>query len=175
MIRLFAADTGSNSSKETARRLLAVASQRVWGLAQLPPLAHRPGGKPFFPDLPQYHFNLSHTRGLCLCALSDRPVGVDIEVVRPRRPGLPRYVMSEEELRGFDGTWEDFARIWTLKEAYCKYLGRSIFPPRTVPAPPPVPYRSYEGPGWRAAVCGAELPPEAPEWLSDALPPERPI
>lgn len=141
-------------SRAAARRLLARSVWEAWGWTQLPALAQGEQGKPFFPDFLQHHFNLSHTGGLCLCALSEAgPVGVDIERVRPRRPALPRYAMSEEEFSAFDGSWEDFYRIWTLKEAYCKYLGRSIFPPRAVPAPPPVPYRCFSGEGWRAALC----------------------
>lgn len=77
--------------------------------------------------------------------------------------------MNDEEFAAFDGTWADFARVWTLKEAYCKYLGRSIWPPRAVPVPPPVPYRTYEGDGWRAALCGTEALPPAIRMVSSAL------
>lgn len=152
--------------RAAARRLLALSVQEAWGWEQLPVPARGERGKPFFPNFPQYHFNLSHTAGLCLCALSEAgPVGVDIERVRPRRADLPRYVMSEEEFSVFDGSWEEFYRIWTLKEAYCKLLGRSIFPPRAAPAPPPVPYRCFSGEGWRAAVCGEETLPGRIAWV----------
>ena len=100
------------------------------------------------------------------CALSDEgEVGVDIEVVKPRKEGLPRYVMSEEELAAFDGTWEDFTRIWTLKEALVKYRGTSVAKARAVTVPPDVPYRSYEGEGWRAALCCEGEPPAEINWV----------
>ena len=159
---------GAAFSRETegraaARALLDFALRDAWGWAETPPVARGEHGKPYFPDYPARHFNLSHTAGLCLCALSEAgEVGTDIERVRPRGEGLPRYVMSGEEYASFDGTWEDFYRVWTLKEAFVKFRGRSIFPPRAVPAPPPVPYRCYAGEGWRAALCGegGELPEE---------------
>ena len=165
MILLLGAAAARADGSAAARRLLALGVRERWGLEELPALERRPGGKPCFPAFPQYHFNLPHTDGLCLCALSDAPVGVDAEQVRRRRAGLPRYVMSDAEFAAFDGSWEEFTRIWTLKEAYCKYLGRSIWPPRTVPVPPPVSFHTYSGPGWRAALCGTEPLPPAVQML----------
>ena len=156
-------------SRRAARVLLALAVREVWGWTQLPPVVRGEQGKPFFPDRPERHFNLSHTAGLCLCALSAAgPVGADIERLRPRRPELPRYVMSDGELAVFDGSWEKFYEVWTLKEAYCKFLGGSVFPPRAVPAPPPVPWRIYRGEGWRAALCGAGAPEAQLRWVDIA-------
>lgn len=149
--------------RAAVRALLAFALRNTWGWDETPPIARGQFGKPCFPNCPDRQFSLSHTEGLCLCVLSDGgAVGVDIERVRPRRAGLPRYVMSDGEFAAFDGTWEDFTRIWTLKEAFVKLRGGSIFPPRQVPAPPPVPCRCYAGDGWRAALCaeGGELPGE---------------
>lgn len=156
--------------RQAAHALLGRALETVWGWREVPELAYGAWGKPFFPAFPDHGFNLSHTEGFCLCALSDcGAVGVDIERVRPRRAGLPEYVLSQGELAGFDGTWTRFYELWTQKEAYCKYLGRSILPPREIPAPPPVPYRAYGGEGWRAALCGAEPLPESVRWLDPEM------
>ena len=98
MIRIFGVKTEQNQSKETARRLLAFAALETWGWEELPTIDRGKQGKPFFPDCPDRHFNLSHTDGFALCVLSDEgEVGVDIERVRGRKETLPRYVMSEEE------------------------------------------------------------------------------
>ena len=56
----------------------------------LPPIRTTSLGKPYFPDHPDVHFNLSHTAGAVLVALSDRPVGVDIERIRPVSPRTMR-------------------------------------------------------------------------------------
>lgn len=155
-------------SRPAARALLSFAVRDTWGWEQLPNLGYGALGKPFFSDYPNLSFNLSHTVGLCLCALSDAgPVGVDIERVRPRRAGLPRYVMQDKEFAAFDGSWTQFYEIWTQKEAYCKYLGGAIFPPKAMPAPPPVPYRTYIGNGWRATLCGMEPLPAEILWLDE--------
>ena len=168
MIRLYGAKfTEKDKGRETAHRLLAFAVSRAWGWDEVPRQERGVWGKPFFPaPYSDFRFNLSHTEGLALCALSDEgEVGVDIEVIKPRKEGLPRYVMSEEEFAAFDGTWEDFTRIWTLKEALVKYRGTSVAKARAVTVPPDVPYRSYEGEGWRAALCCEGEPPAEINWV----------
>ena len=123
------------------------------------------GGGRRFPGLGSRWFSLSHSGGLALCALSGGPVGVDVERVRPRRAGLPAYVLSPAELARFDGSWEEFYRLWTLKEAWCKREDAPLYPPRNVPAPPPCPHAAYAGEGWRAAVCFHGAPPGGIRWL----------
>ena len=63
--------------------LLLWALGEAWGFRVLPPLARTERGKPYFPQFPGLHFNLSHSGQLTLCALSHLPVGVDIEQLRP--------------------------------------------------------------------------------------------
>lgn len=147
-----------------AHPLLALAARR-WGLDALPQLQYSPRGKPLFAGDSDRWFSLSHSGGIALCALSDQPVGVDVELVRPRRPGLPKYVLSPDELAGFDGSWEDFYRLWTLKESWCKREDTPLFPPRNVPVPPPCPHKSYAGPEWRGAVCCHDTPPDGILWV----------
>lgn len=144
--------------------LLKLAVRECWGWTALPPVERSPRRKPCLPDWPDRWFSLSHSGGIALCALSFAPVGVDVEVVRPRRAGLPAYVLSESELAGFDGSWEDFYRLWTLKESWCKREDIPLFPPRELPTPPPCPHKSYAGEDWRAAVCCADAPPQAILW-----------
>ena len=80
-------------------------------------VAREPSGKPYFPDAPEVCFSLSHTRGAVLAALSDRPVGADLELVRPAPPHLARRVGQEGE---------DFFRSWVRREARGKRTGEGI-------------------------------------------------
>ncbi len=158
-------------SRRLAWPLLSAAVRIHWGWDALPPVGRSPRGKPFFPGLDGRWFSLSHSGGLALCALSDGgPVGVDVELVRPRRPKLPAYVLSPGELAPFDGSWGEFYRLWTLKESWCKREDIPLFPPRGVPAPPPCPHGCYAGEGWRAAVCCHDAPPPAIRWLDGVQP-----
>ena len=80
-------------------------------------------GKPFFVDNPVF-FSLSHTKGLCAAAISDCPVGVDIEWCRDSySPRLIEKSLTETERVSYDG---DFTRIWCRKEAMVKMTGKGI-------------------------------------------------
>lgn len=150
--------------RKLAWPLLERAVGLQWGWPALPLVERSPRGRPFFPGLEGHWFSLSHSGGLALCALSDRPVGVDVEVVRPRRAGLPRYVLGGEELGEFDGSWEDFYRLWTRKESWCKREDIPLCPPREA-VPPPGCCADFAGQGWRGAVCCHGAQPEAVAWL----------
>ena len=112
------------------------------------------------------------------CGVGEHPLGVDVELVRPRREGLARYVLSEEEYAWFTlrgGDWGSLYTLWTLKEARVKCSGTGLRQaPRTIAVPLLEPgqtgvldgltFRAYAGEGWRAAVCSA-----GPEPLPEAI------
>ncbi|MBQ8787043.1 MAG: 4'-phosphopantetheinyl transferase superfamily protein [Oscillospiraceae bacterium] len=86
-------------------------------------------GKPFLPDYPNIHFNLSHCRGLLLCGFSDSEIGVDAEQIRPYNGRAAKRIFSDEELELVQKSTvpdEMFFRIWTLKEALGKNLGTGL-------------------------------------------------
>ena len=164
--------------REQAYGLLARGARVHWGLDPLPPMARGPQGKPYFPGAEDRAFNLSHSGSLALCALDDRPVGVDIQLVGPHRPGLPARVCAPEELAWLEEgeLWERFALLWALKECRAKQSGLGLtgtIARIRVPLPRRVGeealldglrFRTYAGPGWRAAACGLSLPPEQIFW-----------
>ena len=116
-------------------------------------------GKPYFPNRPDLCFSLSHTAEHVLCAVGMYPIGVDIEAIRPVKPGVAERVCSSNELQTFD-----FFELWVLKESYYKLNGKSDIPFKeicfsrsndTVLTPDKsVTARLYDDvPGCRAAVC----------------------
>lgn len=87
------------------------------------------GGKPRFVSGPQ--FNISHSGGLAVCALSDSPVGVDIERLRPMRDPIAladRFFAPAEKaaIRASEAPSEAFLEVWVRKEAFLKLSGRGI-------------------------------------------------
>ena len=94
-------------------------------------LAEAPSGKPYFPLSPKYHFSLSHTEGAVLVAVSDQPIGVDIEHYRFVEEAVFDRVLTPNErkamlLHGSD-VKASFLEIWTRKEAYLKWTGEGLF------------------------------------------------
>jgi 4'-phosphopantetheinyl transferase len=78
-----------------------------------------------------FHFNLSHSGEIALCALGgDRTVGIDIEKVRPiqRLESMMERCLVETEKakvtsQPIDQQTHDFLQYWTCKEAYLKAIG----------------------------------------------------
>lgn len=97
-------------------------------------------GKPFAVGL-DVEFNISHSGNMVVCAVDDRPVGIDIEQIRPIDLGIAKRLFTEDELLYLFGhvpDEEDFActsnhemlmrffEIWTAKEAYGKCSGTGV-------------------------------------------------
>ena len=82
-------------------------------------------GKPTVLNCP-WQFNLSHSGYFAACAVSEAPVGIDIEQLRPIRPALMRRVCTEQELRYVGKDSGRFLQLWTAKEAYLKFTGEGI-------------------------------------------------
>lgn len=86
-----------------------------------------------------FHFNLSHSGELALCALGgDCPVGVDIEKVKSiqRIDGMiKRCLVDAEKAQVFslpsDQQVRAFLQYWTCKEAYLKAIGLGLAQPMT--------------------------------------------
>lgn len=90
-------------------------------------------GKPFLPEYPHLHFNISHSRTLALIAFALAPVGVDVEYL-PRSvdfAAVMRRFFSEEERADWSANsvpsqQHAFFRGWTRKEAILKATGEGI-------------------------------------------------
>ena len=157
------------SAKCPTLDFLARVLKTEYGISPLPELARTDLGKPFFPALPHIQFSISHSKSIILCAVSAKPVGVDIEDIRPRRESLPQYALTEGEFSRYQslgGDWPAFYTLWTRKEAWCKYTGQGLGPSwDQTPQEEGLFYGEYAGEGWRAAVCGEEIPPAEIIWL----------
>lgn len=130
-----------------------------------------PGGKPYLPGCPAFHFNLSHSGLWAVCAVADTPVGVDIEQVRPVSLKLSRKFSPQEQQAIFQAPPQVqlplFFDLWVQKEAFTKCTGQGLLCPfsRFQGADPDPRYRvqlvEFPDPSYRLAVCvqDTQLPP----------------
>ncbi len=109
--------------------LLCEGLRKEYGVMEKPQFVYGVHGKPSIAGRPDIHFNLSHCREAVVCALSDRPIGVDVESPREYKERLVSYTMNEEEqteIRTSENPVLAFIRLWTRKEAYVKMTGQGI-------------------------------------------------
>lgn len=115
------------------------------------------------PSVEGLHFNLSHSGDRALVGVADRPVGVDLEELRPgvqfRRLAERFFSALEREALPDEGLATAFFRLWTRKEAYLKACGKGLALPLASFAVPQEPL-----PAW-ARMRWAEDPAEVDRWL----------
>lgn len=86
-------------------------------------------GKPFLAGRTDVFFSISHCAGGCAVAVADRPIGVDIEKIRPLSREAANLVCTRRELALLEEAKDGallFTRIWTGKESRCKMTGEGI-------------------------------------------------
>ncbi len=94
--------------------------------ADLNQLVMADNGKPYLIGLP-FHFSFSHCKGYAACAVDDKPIGIDIEIIHPRIAKVAhKFLNDSEKAMIADLEQEDqlnqLAFLWAAKEAmYKKY------------------------------------------------------
>ena len=88
-------------------------------------------GKPYLPDYPQVHFNLSHSGNRVMCAVSAHACGCDVEQISHKKKQIDMVIrcLAESEQRLAAVSAVHFYRIWTLKESILKLSGEGIVIP----------------------------------------------
>ena len=109
----------NGDGRKTVRSLLKYAVKTSFNI-EAPEIKKDKWGKPYFEECSHIHFSLSHGKTHVLCGVDTMPLGVDVETIRPLRPGVRERVCASQELAVFD-----FFDLWVLKESYIKCLGHT--------------------------------------------------
>lgn len=73
----------------------------------------------------EIYFSISHSKNLVAIVISDKEVGIDLEYLTYKKNALNKaYTDSEKNLVGNDKFM--FTKIWVMKEAYVKMLGKGL-------------------------------------------------
>ncbi|MBN2435297.1 MAG: 4'-phosphopantetheinyl transferase superfamily protein [Spirochaetes bacterium] len=124
---------GSNPSSKIQSRYAAKFRDKIarnlYGIDDLQ-IQYGNKGKPFFINS-RLCFNVSHSCRMVCVVFYDKPVGIDIEYIRPRKMMdqlASRYFHKDElcKFKSLDNRIEYFYRIWTRKESYLKFLGIGV-------------------------------------------------
>lgn len=124
-------------NEDAQRTLIAdiLARQMICNKINLPPhkieFSYNDYGKPYLKANSTVHFNVTHSENWVVCAIDDKPLGIDIEHVKPIDSHIAENFFSDEENRALDFTDDDkkleyFYDTWTLKESYVKALGKGL-------------------------------------------------
>lgn len=129
------------------------------------------------PEVEGIYFNISHSDDMVVCAVSEMPVGCDIEKVREERSSIAERFFTKNEVCYLNQCEEnkrnqEFCRLWTIKESYMKMTGEGLslalnqFEVEILDDNKVNIYRDgkicdchineYDIPGYKLAVCGKQ-------------------
>lgn len=89
-------------------------------------------GKPSFSNEANFEFSISHSNRNVVLAVSDSPVGIDIERIKPLDDTdlalVKKHFTSEEckTVMNAEDPAKAFYMIWTLKESFLKATGKGL-------------------------------------------------
>ncbi len=109
--------------------LLKQGLRELYGITDNPIFEYNEHGKPAIIGHPEIFFNLSHCKEAVVCAISNRPIGIDVESIREYKECLVHYTMNEAEIKEIEAASNPaaaFIRLWTMKEAALKLIGTGI-------------------------------------------------
>ena len=97
------------------------------------PISYNQFGKPEFIPSNGFYFNISHSKNLCLVAISSSEIGVDIEFIDQKfdYETVADLMFSDKEKYFLqqdnnEAQRDMFYKIWTKKEAYLKATGKGF-------------------------------------------------
>ena len=92
-------------------------------------------GKPFLPEYPNIHHNISHAGNYVVCAISNTsPVGIDVEAIKTADMKIAERFFTNDEFyyikeQPYNLQNICFYKIWTMKESYIKMIGKGLLIP----------------------------------------------
>jgi 4'-phosphopantetheinyl transferase len=89
-------------------------------------------GKPYIESINNFHFNVSHSGDWIVCAIDNKPVGIDIEEISTIDLDISKNFFSEkehEDLLLSNDPFDYFFTLWSLKESYIKFIGKGLSHP----------------------------------------------
>lgn len=87
-------------------------------------------GKPYISNEKGVYFNISHSQGIVVCAISNKELGIDIERLGNKKNSkLAQRIMDGKSYEEYLQSAEQelyFYKTWVRMESYLKYTGEGI-------------------------------------------------
>lgn len=127
----------SSCNKKSASQMFAgdvlsrVAVNYVFGIP-LRELVYKTteAGKPYLEKYNSIHFNISHSNNVVICAVSNTPIGIDIQYMKSLNIELftKRFFSEQEQEKILKSKVQkhEFFKLWTKKESFIKYADLRI-------------------------------------------------
>lgn len=112
------AQSGRGSRREAERAAVSLLVKRALGPGAV--LTHDEHGAPRVQGVGDVHVSVSHSADTCVLAVSERPVGVDIERGREQLLRVARKILTAGEQQRGPYDVEGLTLLWTAKEAVFK-------------------------------------------------------
>ena len=118
-------------------------------------------GKPCGEEI---EFNFSHSGCIAICAVSDFPIGADVEKIRNINMNIAKKKFCPEEYQVISTSsnpQESFFEYWVKKESYLKALGTGLRIPLNefdVTKINDWQFYTYDIEGYKICVCAKEKP-----------------
>ncbi|MEY4812411.1 MAG: hypothetical protein RLZZ462_1284 [Bacteroidota bacterium] len=114
----------TNEERRTQHLAVRLLFKLMMPEADLSQLVMADNGKPYLIGLP-FHFSFSHCKGYAACAVDDKPVGIDIEIIHPRIAKVAHKFLNDQERAMITALEEQaqlnqLAFLWAAKEAMYK-------------------------------------------------------
>lgn len=139
MIKIYLIKTDLRSNSEVSdlarAQVIQLATSDLHILSEAVVLKEGEHGKPYIDGYSEWQFNISHTIGMIAIAVSDKPIGIDIEKIQKQDLRIAERFFPSPECNYINEAESDaekskrFLEVWTKKEAYIKFTGEGMSRP----------------------------------------------
>ncbi|MBB6625535.1 4'-phosphopantetheinyl transferase superfamily protein [Clostridium gasigenes] len=88
-------------------------------------------GKPYIENCKDFHFNISHSNDMVVGIIDNEQIGIDVEYIQELEIDVAKCFCTNNEYSTIvnqkkQNRGKFITSIWSLKEAYIKYLGTGL-------------------------------------------------
>ncbi len=114
----------SQKQSIVARIILKNLLLEAYGIKDGYNIGFQTNGQPYYLNSPNVYISLSHSGDYAAAVVSDKPIGIDIQVLKSVNENLVKRVCVCDELDYVKTSRsKEFFKLWTVKEAYSKCTG----------------------------------------------------